>query len=332
MLATVIISAGINMLIMGIGNIFGVNNNELYIVSGLLLITVSLIIIFVKDMKKSNRKYLINAIVTYNKETQKIIPFNNYEFLNDLHRYMDAAIKEEPNIKAMWEKDTLGISHIFNKKGENSFVEVSRSGATLNQLIEYLVLKQLELETSEYFNNPIFDKGQIHTLCRSDISEFVANNVFLNLFTKPTYERIAFDNKEIEKNVVFCYGRNGAVYDRFELNLPPKCFLTKKGNRIVINHPIFRLKITPAFTGFGHNLPIAFERKYMKCEPRDTTCYKVCIGVELKFNWKAFFVRKTLYYGWIDSYIDRLKQYASIDEFFQRVPWELVNAVISSIK
>lgn len=64
-LTTIIISAGINLIIMGIGNIIGIEGNIYFVIMGILLVTCSLILTFCKNFKHSNRKYIVNALVTY---------------------------------------------------------------------------------------------------------------------------------------------------------------------------------------------------------------------------------------------------------------------------
>lgn len=328
-LTTIIISAGINLIIMGIGNIIGIEGNIYFVIMGILLVTCSLILTFCKNFKHSNRKYIVNALVTYDAQKKRLVNIKDYDFMEDLEMYMLSAINEDYNIKAMWEKDRLGMEQVFNHiDNKASFVGVSRSGALLNQLIEYLILKKLELVTSAYFNKPHFERKKINQVERSDISDFVAKNTFINLFSKPTYERSAFDNKEIEKNVVYCYGHNKAIYDKFELNLPIKCEIFRKNNELLIKHPFFELKLIPAFTGFSENLPNGFIDKYMKCEEK-IDCFKVWIGIELKFTWKAFLMNKIQYYEWIDEYINEINEYASFEKFVKKIQWELANTILS---
>lgn len=269
--------------------------------------------------------------MTYDKNTKELIKIRDYNFMEDLCRYMKAATQEDENIKAMWKKDVLGIRRILeHPKSKEECVEVSRSAAALNQLIEYLILKKLGLMTSAYFNKPEFNKRKIIQVERSDINEFVANNVFINLFGKPTYERVAFDNEVKEENVVYCYGKNNAIYDKFELFLPQKCKLSRDNNTIIIKHPYFIFKITSTFTGFGEVLPSGFKARYLKC-PSGITSYKVWIGIKLKFTWRAIFMNKERYYEWIDEYIEVLNKYASFEHFKELIQWDMTNAILGCI-
>ena len=156
----------------------------------------------------------------------------------------------------------------------------------------------------------------------------------MNLFSKPPYERTAFDNKDFERNVVYSIGKNGAIYDKFELYVPLKCqFVKEKPNTIILKHPYFKLKITPAFTGFETVLPRDFEKRYMQIENlSNISCYKIMIGIDLKFSPFAFFMNKEQYYGWIDKFANELVNYASIDKFFEEIRWDMVRTFMKCNK
>lgn len=331
-LTSVMISTGISLVILGIGNIIGDAGNKVYICVGILLTIIPLVILLAINFKKSNRKYLINATVAYDAQKKELIEIEGYTFVEDLCKYMHAAIEEDDNIKAMWKKDNLGVNGILeNSIDKQQYANVSRSAAVLNQLIEYLLLKKLGHVTSAYFNKPEFNKKKINLIERSDVNDFVANNLFINLFSKPTYERTAFDNEAIGDNVVFCYGNNYAIYDKFELFLPHKCKIKRKNNSVIIKHPFFSLTIIPAFTGFGEVLPRGFIQRYMRCK-LGIRSYKVWLGIELKFTWKAMFMNKAEYYGWIDEYMEELNQYASFPQFKKSIQWDVTNAILSCLE
>lgn len=334
-ITTVIISIGINFVVLGISNELGLNNNLALIIVGSIMIILSLLITFFQNFKKSNRNLIIEAALVYDNENRKILDIDGYKFSNDICRYLNAALSEDKNIEAMWLKDRLAMTHIFNEiDPDKTFVGVSRSGALLNQLIEYIVLKKLSTLTTDYFNFPKCDKAKIVRVQRDEISDFVTSNVFMDLFSKPPYERVAFDNKEFERNVVLSFGKNGAIYDKFELYIPLKCqFIKENHNTIVLKHRYFKLEIVPAFTGFGTVLPHDFEKKYMKVEDvANISSYKIMIGINLKFSPLAFFMKKEQYYGWVDEFANELTNYASIDKFFEDIRWDIVRTFMKCNK
>lgn len=98
MLTTVMISAGISLLVLGVGNIIGQAGNVIYIVIGIVLIIGPLCITFFISFKKSNRNYLINAVVTYDRNAKELISIRDYEFMEELCRHMQSAVLEDKNI------------------------------------------------------------------------------------------------------------------------------------------------------------------------------------------------------------------------------------------
>ena len=76
------------------------------------------------------------------------------------------------------------------------------------------------------------------------------------------------------------------------------------------------------------SIPNRFIDKYMKCEEK-IDCFKVWIGIELKFTWKAFLMNKIQYYEWIDEYINEINEYASFEKFVKKIQWELANTILS---
>lgn len=343
-ITTVVVSIGINFVVLGISNELNINNNLLLILFGCILIVISLFIVSFQKFKQSNRKQVIEAALVYDNENREIIDIDGYDFSYDVCKYLKAALSEDKNIEAMWVNDRLGINQVFNINkpiygsvaafdeidSDKSHISVSRSGALLNQLLEYIVLKKLSTLTTDYFNNAKYKKEKIRKVQRDEINDFVASNVFVNLFSKPPYERVAFDNKDFASNIVYSMGKNGAIYDKFELYVPLKCKFTKeKPNTIIFKHKYFKLEIIPAFTGFGTVLPHDFENRYMQIKDfSKISCYKIMIGIDLRFSLFAFFMNKSQYYGWIDKFINELMDYASINRFFDKIRWDIVRTII----
>lgn len=341
LITTVSISAGINLVVLGISNILGVNYNISFIVAGTLLILISMFVIFFRQLKLSNRHHSIEAILVYDRINHELVDIENYPISYDIRKYLEAAISEDKNIEAMWKKDKLGYKSGFKEYSPNypfdviyeyddSSLEISQSGTLINSVLEYIILTKLSTWTKDYFNKSCFKKKKIKKIQRDEINDFVASNAFVNLFSRSPSERIAFDNTDIDENVILAHGKNGALYDRFELYVPNKCkFIKEKPNSIIFRHPYFKLKITPEFTAFDKVLPYDFENRYMRIENFSAVNnYQIMIDVELKFSISAFFMNKSQYYGWIDEFIQELTNYASIEYFFEKINWDTVHSIL----
>ena len=130
------------------------------------------------------------------------------------------------------------------------------------------------------------------------------------------------------KRVVKAYGKNGEIYDRFELSLPKKCqIFRKKPNTIILKHPLFKLELTPAFSGFSAVLPRGFTQEYIKADVFTMRTYKFYIGVTLKFSWKSLFIGKSIYYDWIDNFLDKLHNDMDFDRFIEDINWNIVSTL-----
>lgn len=158
----VIISIGINFVVIGISNELDFNNNLVLIIIGSILIILSLLITSYQKFKQSNRNVIIEAALVYDNANREILDIDGYAFSYDVCKYLNAALSEDKNIEAMWIKNRLAMTHIFNDvEPDKTFIGVSRSGASLNQLLEYIVLRKLTTLTTDYFNNPKYNKDKI---------------------------------------------------------------------------------------------------------------------------------------------------------------------------
>lgn len=327
-LTTVLIASGVNFLVTGVISYFENKSGLLFVIIGISLILLTLIITLIIDFKKSKIREIINAIITYDPQDQELIKIPKYILSEDLTHYLKAARIESKDIESLWKKDKLGFKRIYNHiDPKSTFVEISQSASILNKLVECLILKKLSLTTVDYFNKPKFDKRKLIQLTELNVPDIVVSNIFLSLFSKDMSQREAFDNNE-DKSVVKAYGKNGEIYDKFELSLPKKCkVIRKKPNTIILKHPLFNLELTPAFSGFGAVLPQGFTKEYIKTDVFTIRTYKFYIGVTLKFSWKALFIGKSIYYDWIDTFLDKLHNDMDFDRFIEDIHWNIVSAL-----
>ena len=327
-LTTVLIASGVNFLVTGAISYFENKSGLLFVIIGISLILLTLIITLIIDFKKSKIREIINAIITYDPQDQELIKIPKYILSEDLTHYLKAARIESKDIESLWKKDKLGFKRIYNDiDPKSTFVEISQSAAILNKLVEYLILKKLSLITVDYFNKPTFDKRKLIQLTELNLPDMVVSNMFLSLFSKDISQRVAFDNIE-NKRVVKAYGKNGEIYDRFELSLPKKCqIFRKKPNTIILKHPLFKLELTPAFSGFSAVLPRGFTQEYIKADVFTMRTYKFYIGVTLKFSWKSLFIGKSIYYDWIDNFLDKLHNDMDFDRFIEDINWNIVSTL-----
>ena len=184
-ITTVIISIGINFVVLGISNELDFNNNLMLIIIGCILIILSLLITSFQKFKQANRNVIIEAALVYDNANREILDIDGYAFSYDVCKYLNAALSEDKNIEAMWIKDRLAMTHIFNEvEPDKTFIGVSRSGALLNQLLEYIVLKKMSTLTTDYFNHLKYNKDKITRIQRDEINDFVASKYICEFIFK----------------------------------------------------------------------------------------------------------------------------------------------------
>lgn len=331
-LSAILIACGINFVVTGTVSYVANKEGWIFIVVGCILVVLTIFVLFLIELLHATNKTIIDCVVTYDREKKELIKIKGYSFSEDLKMYLDAARKESNDIKSIWNKDYLGLSEIVNNDKGNTQVSLSHSAKLLNQLMEYMLLKELALTTVDYFNRPQFKEKKLTKLEKMDVPDFVATNIFLNLFSKATSERSVFNNLE-NPNVVMAYASNGALFERFELILPQKCKIYKKDNKIIeLKHPLFKLKLTPVFTEFGAVLPDNFEKHYLHSSIFEVESYEAMIEIDLKLSWKAFFIRKSEYFEWIDKYIEYLFRRYSFQNFIEKISWDIVETIIECNK
>lgn len=327
-LSAIIIACGINFIVSGIIDYSDNKQGWIYIIVGSVLVFLTILVLCIRQLLQSRSITTIQGVVTYDKEKKELIEIKGYSFSEQLKKYLDAACIESRDIKSVWNKDYLGFNRIANADKGNFKVSLTQSSILLNQLIEYILLEELSKITVDHFNTQNFSKKKVNKINKIDVPNLVANNAFLSLFSKSMSEREAFNNRE-EPNVVLAYSHNGALFEKFELSLPKKCKIIKNSAKVIeIRHPLFRLKIIPAFTGFNALLPNNFEKYYLHSSIHNIYNYNVKIDVELKLSWKAFFIRKSEYFEWIDKYIERLASHMSFQYFIDSIHWNIVETIM----
>lgn len=322
---------------LGISNELDKNHNLLYIIVGSVLIIVSLIIVLIKKFNQSNRNIVINAVLVYDQMKEEFLKIQDYTFSYDVIECLTGACVEDKNIQELWEKEQIEIDEYYHCPDEDNIVDVSRNGTVISQLLEYIVLERLSLITTDYFHLLNYNKNKVKSVQRDEIQDFVNSNVFVDLLSKPLNERKCFENDEdivssisLGDDIKYGMGKNGEIYNQFELYIPSKCKISKKEDSIILKHPYFRLTITPSFDGSSIDLPYYFLKKYVKADDWfNTSCYGVSFSIHLKFSYLAFFMNKSQYYKWIDEFANDLCEYASIDDFLKKIHWNFIEAIFN---
>lgn len=273
-----------------------------------------------------NRSY--ETFLIYNKKKNEIIPVPRYKFSESVCDYIRDAFVENPALKIIWEKEPLKNLFVTeSNKGKN---KRQTSAQLLSEAAEYFVLSSLSTHLTDYFAAENFKKENLKEYGREDVPEVLLRNRFLELFSRPMEDRLAFVNETLEEKaqtdgeIVMAYDEN-AYYEKFELVLPNKSIIRRPAdNKIEIETKKLKISLTVRFEGFGTILPEGFEQCYLGMNTwEDINEYKLSMDIQVSMKLRTLFSRTGWeYYYWVDSFLDGIEDEISKDAFFDRIGWE----------
>ena len=279
-----------------------------------------------------NRSY--EAFLIYNEKKNEIIPVPRYNFSESICQYIRDAFAENPALKIIWEKEPLKNPFVTeSNKGKN---KRQTSAQLLSEAVEYFVLSSLSTHLTDYFAAENFKKENLKEYGREDVPEVLLRNRFLELFSRPMGDRLAFVNETLEEKAqtdgetVMAYDEN-AYYEKFELVLPNKSIIRRPAdNKIEIETKKLKISLTVRFEGFGTILPEGFEQCYLGMNTWDdiNEC-TLSMGIQVSMKLRTLFSRTGWeYYYWVDSFLDGIEDEISKGAFFDRIGWEAVYTLL----
>lgn len=338
---SILIAIGVNLLSTGVIELIGPQHK------GWILVLFGVTICFFVAFHISYLKYRslmrtinIKGVFIHNSSTKALLPIADYRISEKMEQYLQAAFTENKAIKRSWEKDELSpFRYEESQKSNPDSASESQSQKVLLELLEYCVIEQLSTHLTDYFN---FNGNaeRVQELGKNNIPDILMENRFLRLFSENMDNREAFSNSKIsidcDRDVVFAMSENGAVYNAFSLALPSDSKVYRKNREIIIDMPLLTLSLCIIFDGSSTVLAPGFEQ-YLNINVRDMyvnyDIFQFNISVAAKFKIKSLFKQdKEIYYGWIDSFIDSLTAYASIESFLKRIDWNANYALIRVLR
>ena len=325
MAVAVCIALGVHLL--GGGLLLHVN----WSASAVTILGVALIILggsylVVRVAPSISRRFSFQGVLAVAGNAHEVVPIDRYEFAEDTVRHLRALASENKALAKAWADNPLSEIGLDVEK-KNFTRKVSPAAKLAREALEYFVLKELSLHLSSYFqNNPRIDDAEIVKLGRRDIPSVLLENRFLELFSRPMAEREAFlpaDEPETERKVVFSYGKDGAIFDHFELILPRGAQVSRiDANRILVRTKRFLMQVEVVFVGFAANLPSRFEELYLEHDFGEVSPYQINLEIDVKFKWWSLLTAAGWeYYRWLDSFLDRIAEGFSFERFLQDIGW-----------
>ena len=271
----------------------------------------------------------LNGVISYNVNDDNIKPVKiiGYSFNDDFCRYLRAFLHENSAYSKLFSKGESTVIHMSQFDPDNL-----NHHTIINSTIEYTVLHKLKLHLNSYFVKNEIDPSSIVTLTRNQLDAAVLKNRVIDQITKDMIERPAFardPDPATGGRVVSAYGKDGAIFDSLDIELPPNSKITRNSEGyLVITNPIFELTIMPKYEGFNTNLPGILM-------PSQNDIFQSPLSFSLKLHIrvksKAFLTNESMeIYGWLDSLVEMLHDYISTDRLEKRLDVDLVKLLSSS--
>ena len=166
--------------------------------------------------------------------------------------YLKAALSENKALKNIWIKNGLRVDYI--DENGNYILKTSKSCDILNELIEYCILNRLCTHLNSYFKlNKLND---IKVIDRYEIPDILLENRFLKIFSEDINNREYFidciPDKNEDEEFVSINGKEGTLYEKFELLLPRNSKIKRKNkNTILIDNYIFTISLSCMYDGYS---------------------------------------------------------------------------------
>lgn len=332
-IVSILIALGVNLMATGVISLLKISSQPIMlIVLGMLFSLGVIFIVILYDYRKLNKTINYEGFFIYNQKTHNIYNIKEYEIVENMSYYLKAALSENKALKNIWIKNGLRVDYI--DENGNYILKTSKSCDILNELIEYCILNRLCTHLDSYFKlNKLND---IKVIDRYEIPDILLENRFLKIFSEDINNREYFidciPDKNEDEEFVSINGKEGTLYEKFELLLPRNSKIKRKNkNTILIDNYIFTISLSCMYDGYSSLVRRCFFRKYIHSNDsfNDVEPYRFDVGVSIKFKPISIFcLRKKEYYLWADSFLEELSEYISKDAFFAKINWNTVSTLM----
>ncbi|MEV0619320.1 hypothetical protein AB0I81_38800 [Nonomuraea sp. NPDC050404] len=331
LLALVIaLSFAVNLLSSAVFDLWGITGA---LVSGIAII--ALCAAYFYFTRSRGRKYFLEIGATFAvsaEDRAKIIRMPGYAFGKSFANIAHAVFEENEALKSQWVNgDFVTYEHIKGiswKSAPGPGVRLAR------EIAEYIVIHMLGTHLTDYFANSELDRSRVHNYERKELPHVLLSNRVLDLISRDVEDRPGFGPAE-QGGWRLVYGGPGKrLYSHFRLSLPKGSSVTREASGdLLIDSPAILLRISTDFQGYGAAVPFDYCRYLLKSDPLSVKNYQVkfTISAEVK---DAIFRRRSLwaYYGWVESFIEKIRNDVDYAEFFRRTNWEASELIIEAIE
>lgn len=333
--AAIGISIATNLIVSGFAQTDATFPNPSFAI-GLGLAIVCLVFFVGRALSRVNRRLYVSGVFpVLEKDKRRAVAIARYRFSEELEDYFKAICAENAAIAKTWE--TL-------EDGENkrmSLAAFDRKSVPpptmlVREAVEYFVLDCLSVHLSSFFQNRGWREDALIELGRDAIPSVLLKNRFLEMFSKPMEDRAPFidhgprdEEGNVRKTVVWATGKDGAIFDRFELILPKGTKVGRKSDASIhIEHFLFKMEVRVRFDGFGGAVVRDFEQNYMGAKFLEHHMYDAAIEIVAKFSVFSMLTRSGIqYFRWIESFLAKIENEVSFERFLTKIGWETASTV-----
>lgn len=324
-----VLTFGINLVSTALPTEFSLSSRSIGVL-GLILIFVSVAYLVHRFRSVTARELILRGVLALG---EKRIPaeIDRYELSERLNGYFRGISAENKAIAKLWMDSPIGLD--FDEKNRLARGMHSQANLLVLEALEYFVLDKLSMHLGDYFDSERnIDETTVMRFERNDIPQVLLQNRFLEIFSKPMEMREAFMDHFTDHGpgkIVYAMGKDGALFEHFELVLPSKSQVTRlPGSGLSIQTSRFHLTVKPEFIGTAAVLPNQFEELYLGLSYDDLAVYGVSLRVKVEFKWWSLLTgRGWDYYEWLDSFLDELAATFDFDNFLSKIHWEAAASV-----
>jgi hypothetical protein len=302
------------------------------VIIGIVFCLAALLYLAFRNFDYKEECHIYNGFFVLDEENNKLVYIPRYELGESLPRYMDSVFAENSALKYLWDKEPIRSYIKFDTENNKVIRKEPNSAKLLKEAFEYFILEELSIHLTDYFNDDKFNDKEIHKFERNEIPDILLSNRILELFSKPMEERPMFSEhltheNPLEEVTIKYYGKNGANYERFDLVLPVNSKVKRiNSDQIEIKTNRFKMNIMVDMSGANTLIAEDFEKYYLSIDDfLKVGIYEIHAIVKIKFNLLSIFsIQGWEYYQWIDSFLKRLNECISKDEFIEHINWDSI--------
>ena len=307
-------------------------NPMLGIYIGSVICTISIMYISLKVFARRKENYLYTGFFILNEHKNNIVKIKGYELSGAIREYFESAFLESKDLEHIWNNDSLKLQDELK-------TPEPRSMDIIREALEYFLLDKLSLHLMTYFKYPLKNNKNISVLERKDIPDVLLSNRFLELFSKPMKDRMAFQGlkENNEEEEWYILDVEGGTYRKFSLVLPYKSKVNRRNSgEIEIKTHKFNIIMKVNFDGCNDSLPDGFGEHYLSIHGFEDYLANVVYKVE--FNFYIKFKVISLFssfgwkdYNWIDSFLDSIDKSVTKESYFSKINWDTVSTLIKCL-